>query len=83
MSAIAGIAIGGLVATTLKSGVNEKKVKKLVEDAEKEAASLKRQKELEAKEHFMKLKSEHNESVRDTKHELRGKVVELKIYRWA
>ena len=41
LSAIAGIAIGGLVATTLKSGVNEKKVKKLVEDAEKEAASLK------------------------------------------
>lgn len=78
LSAIAGIAIGGLVATTLKSGVNEKKVKKLVEDAEKEAASLKRQKELEAKEHFMKLKSEHNESVRDTKHELRGKEAELR-----
>lgn len=78
LSAIAGIAIGGLVATTLKSGVNEKKVKKLVEDAEKEAASLKRQKELEAKEHFMKLKSEHNESVRDTKQELRGKEAELR-----
>ncbi len=78
LSVTAGIAIGGLLAMTLRNGVSEKKAKKILEDAEKEASSMKRQKELEAKEHFMKLKSEHNDNVRGTRNELKEKEADLR-----
>ncbi len=63
---IAGIILGKILFaknTRLQVENAEKEANKLLSDAKSQAESLKKEKQLEAKEHFVQLKSEHDKEV--------------------
>lgn len=63
---IAGIILGKILFaknTKLQVENAEKEAKKILSDAQSQAESLKKEKQLEAKEHFVQLKSEHDKEI--------------------
>jgi ribonuclease Y len=61
--AVAGIAIGVVIATTVMRSSVLKKSREVLEEAEAKAEVLKKEKILQAKEKFLQLKSEHEKIV--------------------
>src|SRR5690349_7599056 len=64
---IAGTLLGKILfAKNTKQllGTAEKQAQQIISDAEAKAETIKKEKQLEAKEHFVQLKSEHEKSVR-------------------
>lgn len=67
VAAIFGLGLGVLLAATMMKKAIEKKSEKILEDAKAEAEVIKKNKILEAKERFIKLKSEHDSYVNQRK----------------
>jgi ribonuclease Y len=83
--AIVGLAIGGGLAWTIasknsdtKAAEIESKAEIILKEAQAKANSYKRERELEAKEKFLKLKNEHQQSVRNKDRELEQRFNEIK-----
>ncbi len=83
--AIVGLAIGGGLAWTIasknsdtKAAEIESKAEITLKEAQAKANSYKRERELEAKEKFLKLKNEHQQSVRNKDRELEQRFNEIK-----
>ena len=67
LAALVGLGMGIMLAATMIKKTIEKKSEKLLEDAKAEAEVIKKNKMLEAKEKFIKLKSEHDNYVNQRK----------------
>ncbi|NCC72633.1 MAG: ribonuclease Y [Sphingobacteriia bacterium] len=61
VSGIAGIILGVILSTTVLRKKLEEKGRKVLEEAQEKAEVLKKEKMLQAKEHFLKLKAEHEQ----------------------
>ncbi|HPE34903.1 MAG TPA: ribonuclease Y [Bacteroidales bacterium] len=61
VSGIAGIILGVILSTTVLRKKLEEKGRKVLEEAQEKAEVLKKEKILQAKEHFLKLKAEHEQ----------------------
>ena len=64
-AAVVGIGLGILVTATIIRKNIEKKGKQTLKDAERQANTIKDKKMLEAKEHFLQLKAEHEKNVNE------------------
>lgn len=62
---IIGIVIGGAATVLLLNTLLKKKRKQILEEAEKQGETLKKDKILQAKEKFLQLKEEHEKSMKD------------------
>jgi ribonuclease Y len=77
LAAMGGLGIGILITTTMIKKSIEKKSQQILEDAKAEGEVLKKNKILEAKEKYIKLKSEHDNYVHQRKqglHKLENKL---------
>lgn len=70
VSLLVGLAVGYLISNNLQKKKTESKSKKIIRDARQQAESIKKEKKIEAKEHFMKLRSEHDREVNKSKQEM-------------
>ena len=61
--AVVGILIGGGIAFFVVNSKNNGKAKLIVEEAQKNAEQIKKEKILQAKEKFIELKSEHEKVI--------------------
>lgn len=62
---LAGLVVGGLVASTLLKKAIEKKSTHVIKDAEADAEVIKKEKILQAKEKFLQLKEEHEKVINE------------------
>ena len=67
-----GLAGGAVLAVVVQSVVLKKKKEKVLKDAEKEGETLKKDKVLQAKEKFLKLKGEHEVEIKDRERKLQS-----------
>lgn len=65
ISAVAGLAIGGLITATILRKSIEKKAANIIKDAQNEAEMIKKDKILQAKEKFLVLKAEHEKVIQE------------------
>lgn len=65
ISAVSGLAIGGLVTATILRKNIEKKAATILKDAQNEAEMIKKDKILQAKEKFLVLKAEHEKVIQE------------------
>lgn len=65
IAAIAGLAVGGILTSTLLRSAMLKKSKQILKEANAEAEVIKKDKILQAKEKFLQLKSEHDKHVNE------------------
>ena len=76
MDIVLNIFLGSLVGVVITSIVQrfvlKSKTKKLISDAEKEGENIKKTKYLEAKERFLKLKSDHERSIKEKDRKLQS-----------
>ena len=61
--AVVGVIIGGGISFFLLNSKNSGKAKLIIEDANKQAEQIKKEKLLQAKEKFIELKSEHDKVI--------------------
>ncbi|MBR9918575.1 ribonuclease Y [bacterium] len=78
IGAVLGLAIGAGAMWFVAQNNNKSKANEIVKDAEIKAKSILKEKEYEAKEKFMSLKSEHEKSVRKKEREIDERASELK-----
>lgn len=67
-----GLAIGYIIANNLQKKQTDSESKKIIQAAKQQAENIKKEKKIEAKEHFLKLKSEHDKSVNKSRQDLSG-----------
>lgn len=67
-----GLAAGAAIAVVIQSVVLKKKKEKVLNDAEKEGETLKKDKILQAKEKFLMLKEEHETEIKDRERKLQS-----------
>jgi len=70
VAAIVAVIIGGGVSYFLVQSATKKKRQRIVKEAEIEAENLKKEKNLQAKEHFLQLKTEHENHVNERNQKL-------------
>lgn len=80
LSLVGGIAVGAVIAFFYLNSKSEGKAAQIVKEAEKQAEQIKKTKKLEAKEHFLQLKNEHRQEIKnrekslnEAEHQLRKK----------
>ena len=66
---IVALILGGVISFVILKSTDAAKGKSIVEDAEKEAERIKKDKLLQAKEKFIELKSQHEKSINEKNRE--------------
>ena len=70
LAAVAGIVAGGLVTSTLLRKAIEKKSEHLLKDAEEKAEMVKKDKILQAKEKFLQMKTDYENTYQEKNKEI-------------
>jgi len=70
LSLIGGIAIGAVLAFFYLNNKSEGKAAQIIKEAEKQAEQIKKTKQLEAKEHFLQLKNDHRQQIKEREKEV-------------
>lgn len=70
LSVIGGLAMGAVISYLYLNKQSESKSAQIIRDAEKQAEQLKKTKQLEAKEHFLQLKNDHNKEMKERERDL-------------
>ena len=65
VSILLGLGVGGGLAFGIQQFLVGKKIKDQIAEAEKEAERIKKERMLQAKENFLKLKEEHESNVKE------------------
>lgn len=69
---IVGVIVGAIVAFVIQSVMLKKRKEQIVKDAEREGDNLKKNKILQAKEKFLKLKEDHERTIKDKSRKLQS-----------
>jgi ribonuclease Y len=69
---IIGVLAGGVVAIIIQNIILKKKKDKIIQDAENDGETIKKEKILQAKERFFKLKEEHENTIKDKERKLQS-----------
>jgi len=69
ITGIISLVLGAVISIVILKTANVSKGKSIIEDAEKEAESIKKEKILQAKERFIELKSQHEKSINEKNRE--------------
>ncbi len=78
ISLVGGLALGAVVAYYFLNNKNEGKAAQIIKEAEERALSIKKAKELEAKEHFFQIKNEVEQETKRLRRDLEDKEHDLK-----
>ena len=69
---IIGLVAGGVIAVIIQSVLLKSRKEQIIKDAEKEGENMKKNKILQAKERFLKLKEEHEVKIKDRERKLQS-----------
>jgi ribonuclease Y len=67
-----GAGIGYILVNNIQSKKTDSKSKKMIREARQQAESIKKEKKIEAKEYFLKLKTEHEQEINKSKQNISG-----------
>lgn len=70
LSVVGGLAMGAVISYLYLNKQSESKSAQIIRDAEKQAEQIKKTKQLEAKEHFLQLKNDHNKEIKEREKDL-------------
>jgi ribonuclease Y len=70
LSLVGGMAIGAVLAYFFLNSKSESKAAQIIKEAEHQAETIKKTKKLEAKEHFLQLKNDHQKEIKERESEL-------------
>ena len=72
LGSLIGLITGGAVVFVIQNIVLKKRIAKIIADAEHDGEALKKDKILQAKERFLKLKEEHEEVIKERERKMQS-----------